>query len=87
MKPETKEQMIGNFMLIIESRIGFERALRAQDTIQIQLKNSIWRRMRNGEKLDSHENAILNRVLHKVLGRELMKVLSETARMFTEEEA
>ena len=87
MKPETKEQMIGNFMLIIEQRIGFERALRAQDTIQIQLKNEIWRKMRNGEKLSVMENAILDRNLRKVLGKDTMDSLRETARMFYEEEA
>lgn len=87
MKPETKEQMIGNFMLIIEQRIGFEHALRAQDAIQIQLKNEIWRKMRNGEKLSVMENAILDRNLRKVLGKDTMDVLRETARMFNEEEA
>lgn len=85
MNAENHDEMIEKMLLVVEERIGLERALRAQDTIQIQLKNSIWRKMRNGEKLDSHENAILNRVLHKVLGRDTMQVLSETARMFTEE--
>ena len=85
MKPETKEQMIGNFMLIIEQRLGFERALRAQDTIEIQLKNSIWRKMRSGEKLTVQENAVLTRVLCKALGRDTLEALRETAKMFTEE--
>lgn len=87
MKLENKTQMLENMMLIFEQRIGFERALRAQDTIQIQLKNEIWRKMRNGEKLSVMENAILDRNLRKVLGKDTMAILRETAKMFDEEKA
>ena len=87
MNRDNKEQMLENMMLIIEQRLGFEKALRAQDTLQIQLKNSIWQKIRSGEKLTVQENAILGRVLCKALGRDTMEALRETARMFYEEEA